>query len=315
MDNAQDHTNSNWIERFLEAISAERNVSPNTLEAYQRDLVQLDALLNHKLFGQVDDQDLVQFRAALEAQLMAPSSIARKVVACRQFFAFLKQEQYIAINPALHLAVPKNRRKIPEVLAPEQVLVLLQHIAEDLSPQGLRNWLLFELLYGAGLRVSELVTLQLKNITMHPNTKEILPFLIVRGKGDKDRQIPLHTTCVDLLQKYLATYAPTGSKPPHWLFPSTSSSGHVTRQWLARLLKQTAQHVGIAHISPHVLRHAFATHLLHNGANLMVIQKLLGHSDISTTQIYTHVAPQHLADLVTTFHPLAIKPKGRKTDQ
>lgn len=295
--------NSAWIDRFLDALTAERNASQNTIAAYNRDLQQLSRGIA-KPFGEVSDADLVAFRARLERAGHAASTVARKVVVWRQFFLFLKREHFISTNPTQHLSVPKNRRKIPEVISEEAIQSLLEKIAKNPEPKAVRTWLLFELLYGAGLRASELVGLKLHHFALRPTGGQAAPLLCVRGKGGRERQIPLHPTCLLALERYLEAY-PSMQRCSGWLFPSSGASGHISRQWLARMLKQAAADVGIAHISPHVVRHAFATHLLCHGANLMVIQKLLGHADIATTQIYTHVQPKHLLELVQRAHPLS----------
>lgn len=296
------------LERFIEAMAAERNSATNTLDSYQKDLEQFSSYLGEKSFLKVENVDLQQFREDLENKAMAAATIARKIVALRQFFGFLKQEKLISNNPAQYIMLPKNIRGLPKIISKEQAVDLLENVVKDESPKGRRKWLLFELLYGAGLRVSELISLSLNNFSINQSSQEIEPFIFIRGKGGKERTVPLHQTCILALKAYLAVrsvFLTDVEKANIWLFPSSSKNKHITRQWVAKLLKETAQQVNIPDISPHTLRHAFATHLLENGANLLVIQKLLGHSDIATTQIYTHLQSQHIANLLNQYHPLA----------
>ncbi|MDR1907534.1 MAG: tyrosine recombinase [Holosporales bacterium] len=304
--------NSLLIDQFLEAIVAERNAAQNTVESYKRDLTDFCAFCAKDL-KIVEKNDIILYRQNLTENSLAPTTIARRVVTLRQFYKFLYQDHVISSNPAQHISLPKNARPFPKVLAADDVFALLDHISKDPSPEGRRKWLMFELMYGTGVRVSELVSLKISNFSFDRNAEnnavnpgpKLLPFVSICGKGGKQRTIPLHETCILALNEYFAVrehFIVGDTKNAQWLFPSTK--GHITRQRIGQLLKQTAKDVGILHISPHVLRHAFATHLLQNGANLLAIQKLLGHSDISTTQIYTHVQSQHLVELLTKFHPL-----------
>lgn len=306
------------IDRFIEALVTERNASNNTLEAYRRDLGEFYAFVRKSVDGVVEE-DLYRFRDYLEILGRAPSTVARKIVAVRQFFQFLFEDELISHDPARHIAVPKAVRSLPRSLSKDAVFRLLQFISGDPTPQGRRMWLLFELLYGTGVRATELVTLRLDQISFDRATQTIRPYLLVAGKGKKERLVPMHDTCLLALKTYLdvrSTFEKSserGTSP--WLFPSTGRDGHLTRQHLARLLKETGAKVGLnpEQLSPHILRHAFATHLLENGANIMVIQKLLGHTDIATTQIYTHVQTHHLVDLLERHHPLFKRTKKEGT--
>ncbi|MDR1597823.1 MAG: tyrosine recombinase [Holosporales bacterium] len=293
------------IERFIEAIITERNSATNTTEAYQRDLQDFSLYCNKRL-QDATQEDIQQYRQHLTHLGLAPTTISRKLVALRQFYKLLCTDRIISINPARHISLPKNSRPLPKVLAPEAIFALLEHVSNDQSPEGRRKWLMFELLYGTGVRVSELVELKLFNFSFDRNSRQVQPFVVVHGKGNKERTVPLHDTCIIALNEYLPLrrhFLPNNNgTDASWLFPSTA--GHITRQRVGQMLSDAAANVGIAAISPHVLRHAFATHLLQNGANLLVIKKLLGHADISTTQIYTHVQSQHLVELLENFHPL-----------
>lgn len=300
--------NADLIEIFLEAISAERNSSRNTIEAYKRDVMDFSNYIKKNL-EIVTDNDILEYRKFLLSCNNVSSTIARKIVAIRQFFKFLVQEKTIKINPAQHISLPKNERPLPKILSENDVAKILESVVKNETPNGRRNWLMFELLYGAGLRASELVSLPMRSFNFNPETKRIESFIVICGKGNKERVVPLHETCILALTQYLKVrdfFVKKNGKNNFWLFPSISKNGYLTRQRLAQLLKQAAKEINldITKISPHVLRHAFASHLLKNGANLLMIQKLLGHSDISTTQIYTHVESEHLTELIKNHHPL-----------
>lgn len=306
-----------WLDTFLEALVAERNASPHTVEAYKRDL---EEFLNFtpKEISLITVSDIMHFREGLLRQQRAPSTIARKIVTLRQFFKFCAQEGFLPSNPTQSITLPKNSRPLPRVISQESALHLLETVAQGATPEGARLWVLVELLYGAGLRASELVSLRLEDINVDPSASSLKSFVRIRGKGNKERCVPLHDTCVLALQDYLlvrAHFCPQGATFIPWVFPSSSKSGHLTRQRLGQLLKKVAAGAGLQpeHLSPHVMRHAFATHLLHNGANLRVIQKLLGHADIATTQIYTHIQMQHLQKLLQTYHPLSREQAPSKT--
>lgn len=308
-------TSSFWLDSFYETLVAERNASPNTLEAYRKDLEEFQ-LFAPQGFEHISPHDIMRFREHLLQQQRAPSTIARKIVAVRQFFKFCVQEGFLKTNPTQNISLPKYSRPLPKVISQDMALHLLEAVAQGTDPEDYRLWVLLELLYGAGLRASELVSLRLEDIHVDNTEGSLKSYIRILGKGGKERCIPLHDTCVLALQAYLRTRAyffPKGEVSVPWVFPSSSKSGHLTRQRLGQLLKEVASKAGLdaQKLSPHVMRHAFATHLLDNGANLRVIQKLLGHADISTTQIYTHIQMQHLQDLLQKHHPLAkVKTSG-----
>jgi integrase/recombinase XerD len=293
--------NSRLIDQFLEAIVAERNAALNTVESYRCDLFGFCEFYNKDCRLATKD-DCLKYREFLCRKSLKPATVSRKLVSLRQFYCFLHEEHLIKTNPTQRISIPKHARTLPRVLSAESIFTLLDHVSKDNSPQGRRNWLMFELLYGTGIRVSELVTLKLRNFSLNRRDSQILPFVTIHGKGDKDRIVPLHETCILALNQYITHLVRDRDFDDSWLFASRGT--HITRQRVGRLLKSVAAEVGITHISPHVLRHAFATHLLHNGANLLAIQRLLGHADISTTQIYTHVQSQHLVKLLAEYHPL-----------
>ncbi|MBL9071885.1 MAG: tyrosine recombinase [Sphingopyxis sp.] len=285
------------IDRFLEMMAAERGAARNTLAAYRRDLEQAAELVRGAL-GDADASDLRQLMVGYRS--LAASSAARKLSALRQFFAFLLDEGDRTDNPALDIARPATQRPLPRLLTHEDVERLFAQAGEEAGGeaapgQAVRMLLLLELLYGSGLRASELVSLPRRAIA---GGRE---FLIIRGKGDKERLVPLSERARDAIERWLPLLA-EGSP---WLFPSGRS--HLSRVRLFQMLRELAARSGIdpAAISPHVLRHAFATHLLEGGADLRALQLMLGHADIATTEIYTHVDSRRLVELVNRRHPLA----------
>ncbi|WP_432769827.1 MAG: tyrosine recombinase [Sphingopyxis sp.] len=291
------------IDRFLEMMAAERGASRNTLAAYRRDLEQAAGLVR----GALADADAAALRGLMaEYAALAASSAARKLSALRQFFAFLLDEGERADNPALDIARPATRRPLPRILTHADVESLFAVAAAEAAGEGaatprIRMLLLLELLYGSGLRASELVSLPRRAVA---GTRE---YLIVRGKGDKERLVPLSERARDAIGRWLPLL--TDASP--WLFPS--GKAHVSRVRLFQMLRDLAARAGIdpAAISPHVLRHAFATHLLEGGADLRALQLMLGHADIATTEIYTHVDSRRLVELVNRRHPLARMETGR----
>lgn len=290
------------IDRFLEMMAAERGASRNTLAAYRRDLVQAAELINGSL-GAASADDLRKLMA--EYHSLAASSAARKLSALRQFYAFLLDEGDRDNNPALDIARPATQRPLPRILTHGDVEQLFSRAGEEAAGEAppvnaVRLLLLLELLYGSGLRASELVSLPRRAVA---GGRE---FLIIRGKGDKERLVPLSERARETLDRWLPLL--TGASP--WLFPS--GKGHLSRVRLFQMLRELAARVGIdpAAISPHVLRHAFATHLLEGGADLRALQLMLGHADIATTEIYTHVDSRRLVELVNRRHPLARMPLG-----
>ncbi len=285
------------IDRFLEMMAAERGAARHTLAAYRRDLEQAAEWIK----GPIADADVAALRRLMaDYQSLAASSAARKLSALRQFFAFLLDEGDRADNPALDIARPTTRRPLPRILTHEHVERLFAQAEEDAAGEApparaVRMLLLLELLYGSGLRASELVALPRRAIA---GERE---YLIVRGKGDKERLVPLSDRARGALDRWVPLLA-DGSP---WLFPSGKS--HVSRVRLFQMLRDLAGRAGIdpTAVSPHVLRHAFATHLLEGGADLRALQLMLGHADIATTEIYTHVDSRRLVELVNRRHPLA----------
>jgi integrase/recombinase XerD len=301
------------IEAFLDMIAAERGASKNTILAYSRDLADYVAALKRagKTPLEAESGDIRAYLGQLQAHGLKPASSGRKLSSIRQLHRFLVTDGRRADDPAAILEGPRRGRGLPKVLTITEVdhlLAVAQEGLQDSSrPDGerlraLRLASLLELLYATGLRVSELVSLP-KNVTRCKD-----PLITIRGKGGRERLAPLSAPARQALIAYRGfleqKYAGAAQGP--WLFPADSETGHLTRQAFARDLKTCAAAAGIAsaRISPHVLRHAFASHLLQNGADLRVVQELLGHADISTTQIYTHVLDERMKAMVRDLHPL-----------
>jgi integrase/recombinase XerD len=301
---------------FLDMLAAERGAGRNTLEAYTRDLDDLAHHLAEKgtTIAAATTADLRAYLGALARRGFKASSMARRLSAIRQLFRFLYAEGHRRDDPAAVIEGPKRGRPLPKVLSIEEVdrLLATAHAgATDAARsdaerlRALRLACLLEVLYATGLRVSELIALPAAAARRDER------MLVVRGKGGKERLVPLNDAAKRAMRDYLGRLAnmdrDSGSK---WLFPSFGESGHLTRQHAARELKTLAAAAGISaeRVSPHVLRHAFASHLLQNGADLRIVQTLLGHADISTTQIYTHVLDERLKSLVRDLHPLAEEP-------
>jgi len=298
------------IESFLEMMSAERGASDNTLAAYRRDLEDWAITL-----GKAKRDLLTVGTGSLETVLAgwankghAPSTAARKLSALKQFCLFLQTEGLREDNPAHNLKGPKQGRPLPKILSEADVDALFSVAEANQSEKGLRLLCLLEILYAGGLRVTELVTLKKNAVTRRDGC------LMIKGKGGRERLVPLTDAAQRSISKWLEVRDHTlpsnviaRDRAKAFLFPSSSKMGHLTRERFAQMLKDLAQRAGLnaRKISPHVLRHAFATHLLARGADLRSVQTLLGHADISTTQIYTHVLDERMRELVETKHPLA----------
>jgi integrase/recombinase XerD len=309
------------VEAFLEMMSAERGAAANTLSSYERDLDDLHGFLNGKGVRLLEaaSADLSAYLSSLAAQGFKPSSQARRLAAMRQFYKFLYAEGLRTDDPTGVLDAPKKGRALPKTMGVDEVGRLLEQAeteAQDSAPgqlQRLRMLALLELLYATGMRVSELVSLPARVLDQDGR------FLMIRGKGNKERLVPLSQSAIVALKLYGRMLAAENDaakvlQESPWLFPAASKEGYLPRQVFARDLKNLAIRAGLtpSMISPHVMRHAFASHLLANGADLRVVQELLGHSDISTTQIYTHVLEERLQQLVQTHHPLAKQAKKQE---
>lgn len=313
-----DGDSQRWISTFLQAHAAEQGAARNTQLAYGRDLLAFAAFLAPKALAQATRDDVEDYLVRCEAEGLSQSTRARRLSAIRQVYRFAHEEGWREDNPALQIHGPGAARHLPRTLSQDDVSALLQAAAQTgRSPQDRqRNLLLMELLYATGLRVSELVELPLSTVRGTPR------MILVKGKGDKERMAPLSeparialTAWITLRDDADDAARKAGKPVSRYLFPGPGADGHLTRQQFHGLVKDMAMTAGLdpARVSPHVLRHAFATHLLANGADLRVIQTLLGHADLSSTEIYTHVLEDQLKDLVLNHHPLAFPKKTPKT--
>ncbi|CAA9503321.1 MAG: Site-specific tyrosine recombinase XerD [uncultured Sphingomonas sp.] len=285
------------VDRFLDMMAAEAGASRHTLSAYRSDLERTAECFG----GDLSSASATELgRLGAQWAELAPSTVARRAAALRRFFGFLVDDGLRQDDPSGALPRPRLERPLPRILEEAEIARMFES-AEDRAATGepirLRNLALLELLYGSGLRASELVSLPRNGVRLGQ------PFLMVRGKGSKERLVPISSRAESAVGKWLEA-VPSGQP---WLFPSNKA--HLSRVRLFQIVRQMAADAGIApdRVSPHVLRHAFATHLLAGGADLRVLQSLLGHADIATTQIYTHVDSARLVELVNSRHPLATR--------
>ena len=295
------------IEAFLEMMSAERAAARNTLTAYGKDLADAEAFLKRRGgdLATASAEDVEAYFSDCGARGLSPATASRRRAAVRQFYRFALGEGWRQDDPSRRVDAPKKRRALPKLLSREEIERLIAAAGEKDGVEGLRLACMVELLYASGLRVSELIALQLSALARDP------AYLIVRGKGGKERLAPLNDAARQAVKAYIEVrprFLPKGAKAANpWLFPSRGAGSRLTTRRFAQLLDEAALKAGIdpQRVSPHVLRHAFATHLLEGGADLRAVQKLLGHADIATTQIYTHVATDRLRETVARAHPLA----------
>ena len=304
---------------FLEMLAAERGLSKNTCHAYKTDLLsyfqyhgRTDPISTREdHLGDLNDASLRQYLNHLEQRKFSVATRARHLSSIKHYVKFLQQEGHLTHNFTQSFQGPRLGKRLPKILQEDEILNLLKVIAQLKSSEGIRLRCLLEVLYATGMRVSELLTLQTATILQAFRSQQ--NYLIIQGKGQKERVVPLTDAALIALQDYLTIrnrYEPTlkkNLKQTLWLFPSRGVCGHLTRQGFAKLLKSMAQVAGLSptRVSPHVIRHAFATHLLNRGADLLSLQKLLGHSDVSTTEIYTHVVNEKMEELVLKHHPLS----------
>jgi integrase/recombinase XerD len=282
----------NLIERFEEMLVADRNLSLQTISAYKSDIRKFFATQTNVDVDKIDIENHIE---TLRKNDIKQSSIMRKIVSLRNFFAFLLDEKIISKNPTLNIRQKNKNRPLPKILSKDEMISLISYFE---SKENAKLKTMLHILYGAGLRISELVALTLGSIIKDDETGRIV--LIIRGKGGHERMLPLNEIAVKSIVEYTWQRSAIKNTRNNFLFPSRSKSGHMTRQGFAKLLKKLALEAGIAQsrISPHVIRHAFATHLMSNGADILTIQKLLGHKDISTTQIYTHISSERIWKIV-----------------
>ncbi|MFX0545701.1 tyrosine recombinase [Roseovarius sp. S1116L3] len=305
-------TAGQWCAAFLEAQAAEQGAARNTLEAYARDLSDFTGWLTHEDLAPdtASQADIERYLVGLEAQGLAKSTRARRLSAVKQLYRFAFEDRLRADNPAMRIKGPGRDARLPKTLSEDEVDRLLEaaRTAGRSARDRCRNICLMELLYATGMRVTELVSLPVAAARGNPQ------MLMIRGKGGKERMVPLSPPARAALQEWLAMLdaqaerdRAKGKPPSPYLFASSGKSGHLTRHRFYALIKELAVEAGVspADVTPHTLRHAFATHLLANGADLMAIQALLGHADVATTEIYTHVLDARLSALVLEHHPLS----------
>jgi integrase/recombinase XerD len=297
---------ADWTEAFLEMMAAERAAAANTLIAYARDLADAEGFLKpHGRDLATAAPELIEaYFAHLGARGLSAATASRRRAAVRQFYRFVLGEGWRPDDPSRRVEAPRKGRPLPRILTREEVDALIAAAGARDGAAGARLAAMVDILYASGLRISELVALPLAAVARDP------AYLIVRGKGGKERLAPLNHAAREAIKAYLphrASFLVKGRKDSPWLFPSRSGAGRLTARRFSQLLGEAALAAGLdpAKVSPHVLRHAFATHLLEGGADLRVVQTLLGHADIATTQIYTHVAQDRLREVVETRHPLA----------
>ncbi len=294
------------VKSFLQMLAVERNAARPTLEAYGRDLddlMQTTGRTAHGLCG-LGEADLADYFETLSARGLAPSSLQRKRSAIRQFYRFCVADNLITEDPSRKIAAARKGLSLPKILSRAEVDALLAASAAKDPHQAVRLECLIEMAYASGMRISELVSLRLDAVQRDP------AYLIIKGKGGVERLVPLNHAARAAIKEYLdirKAFVPLKDQANPYLFASRGAEGYLTRRRVGQLLDEAALTAGIdpARVSPHVLRHAFATHLLEGGADLRTVQTLLGHADISTTQIYTHVATERLREVVETHHPLA----------
>jgi len=285
-------------------LLAERGAAKNTIEAYRRDLVAVAEYLLPQALDTITSVGLTDYLSSIAEEGMSPRTSSRRLSALRQYFGFLVQEGIRTDNPTIKIDRPKLGRPLPKYLTEFEVDALLTAARLQRGRHGRRLTLIVELLYATGLRISELVTLP-------ASAAKAQDALIIYGKGGKERLVPLGRQAISAMQSYEkdrnSFYMSQGDSP--WLFPSRGKGGHISRRRVGQMLDELAVEAGIEvqKVSPHVLRHAFATHLLHNGADLRTVQELLGHEDLSTTEIYTHILDERMKSLVLQKHPLAIE--------
>ena len=297
---------NNYISNFIEMIIIERGLAKNTASSYKNDLDQLNEFCKKKSLNivKLDEKKLEDYLSKFINQGFEKTSLARKISTYTQFFDFLIEEKLIANNPIKNIKQPKLDSKLPFIISVEDIQSLINNSKQDKSNFGIRLNCMIEIMYASGIRVSELVTMTLGSLYQDKN------FIIISGKGNKERLIPISKDTQDTINNYLKIrkFFFNKNKEVKWLFPSKQSKvGHITRQRFSQLLSLLSDKAGlkIKKISPHKLRHAFASHLLANGADLRSLQQMLGHEDISTTQIYTHILDERLKQIIKDKHPLS----------
>ncbi len=293
-----------YVELFFEMMQVERGASENTLRSYFRDLSDFIRFQELEI-EKTEAMHINKYIENLRSKGMQSSTINRRLSSLRQFFQFLNKESFRKDDPTINITISLRHKKLPKYLTESEVKDILDTSKEDKTPQGFRTRAIAELLYCSGLRVSELVSLPLSSINKDR------PVLIVIGKSKKERMVPIGIPAKKALIDYIGVrnlFIPSSANKSPWLFPARGKNGYLTRNSVSLILKKLAEMSGIssARISPHILRHSFASHLLSNGADLRTLQQMLGHADISTTQIYTHILSDKLKETLERNHPLSM---------
>ncbi|MCP5369344.1 MAG: site-specific tyrosine recombinase XerD [Rickettsiaceae bacterium] len=308
-----------YFEQFFETILAERAVAQNTIVSYRRDLQDFWKFTHSLKINLLDvvTSDIEQFVVHLSKNGLSARSINRKISVLNTYYNFLISEDYLSSNPVLNVDLPKFINKLPKILSADQITKLLCDAASNKTAEGIRLEAMIHLIYASGMRVSELISLKLADITQGVNNLIVRDHFTIKGKGAKERLILISEKARLIVQEYVnirEQFINPQDKNNKFLFPSDAKQGYLTRQYFAQQLKKTAIKAGLDPelVSPHILRHSFASHLLSGGADLRVIQELLGHADIATTQIYTHIASNELKEIIDNFHPLSSKCSNKK---
>ena len=320
---------------FIQILKSEEGLSKNTIESYQIDLNLFFKFIKNKDLTKIQEKDIKLYINSLYKEDLSTSTVSRKLSSLKKFFDFLKSESHLKLNPITNISKPKAVKSLPKILTESEILKLLSAINKDSSDFGIRLSTMLEILYASGLRVSELISIPISAIKINSikDSIEIMEnYLIIRGKGSKERLVPLSKSAIKIIEKYLKTRKRLGQENSKWLFCGNFRANkydnelrnennfnilqdsHITRQRFHQMIKELAKICNIDHkkVSPHIIRHSFATHLLNRGADLRIIQEILGHSDISTTQIYTHIMNNNLKKLIKEKHPLAQAHKATK---
>jgi integrase/recombinase XerD len=303
--------NKLMIENFLDMLASERFASKNTLSSYSIDLNQFSRYLKSRSLGFFDATTLVISEYLVSLQDLSARSLSRKISALRSFYNFLFSERYMDSNPVLDIEMPKLSKPLPKALEKNEMAAILHTSALDSTPYGIRINAMLNILYSSGMRVSELISLKLTDLKNNVSNSDDIVSIIIKGKGAKDRLVIINHNALKAVDKYLQIHSFFAKgKKANYLFPSLKKNGalsHITRQRFFQELKQVAIKAGINPelISPHKIRHSFATHLLKGGMDLRTLQELMGHSDITSTQIYTKITNSDMSDLVLNNHPIA----------
>ena len=294
------------IENFIEVLASEKGLAANTRSSYKNDILQFFIIIkkNDSFPKEFTSDDIEKYIKLLKEKGLEKNSISRKLSSLNHFFNFMIEEDIIHLNPIKKLEFPKVNKKLPTIISMDQIDKLILHSKNDKSPNGIRLNVMIEILYATGIRISELVEMKISSLHEKKN------FLLIYGKGNKERLVPISNNTKKTIDEYLKirSFFMLKDQDSKWLFPSKQSSkGFISRQRFNQLLIELSHQakLSIKRISPHKLRHAFATHLLENGIDLRSLQQMLGHSDISTTQIYTHVLKDRLKKIIEDSHPLS----------